>query len=66
MHTNTAKDRGATKSPVVDLELILMHHFSRTLGLVVRSVLSTALYSLVALLTSRISTVTQNMVDQKC
>ena len=29
--TLSAKDRGATKNPAVDLELILMHHFSRIL-----------------------------------
>ena len=54
--TLSAKDRGATKNPAVDLELILMHHFSRILRLDFSSVLSTALNSLVA----------QNMVDQKC
>ena len=64
--TLSANDRGATKNPVVNLELILMHHFSRILRLDVSSVLSTALNSLVAGLTSRISTITQNMVNQKC
>ena len=29
--TLSAKDRGATKNPVVDLEMILVHHFSRIL-----------------------------------
>ena len=48
--TLSANDRGATKNPVVNLELILMHHFSRILRLDVSSVLSTALNSLVALL----------------
>ena len=46
--TLSAKDRGATKNPVVDLELILMHHFSRILrlsSLDLSSVLSTALNS---------------------
>ena len=45
---------------------ILMHHFSRILRLDLSSVLSTALNSLVAGLTSCISAITQNMVDQKC
>ena len=48
--TLSAKDRGATKNQVVNLELILMHHFSRILHLDVSSVLSTALNSLLALL----------------
>ena len=48
--TLSAKDRGATKNPVVDLELILMHHFSRILHLDFSSVLSKALS-----FTSRIS-----------
>ena len=64
--TLSAKDQGTTKNPAVDLELILMHHFSRILRLDVSSVLSTALNSLVASLTSHISTITQNMVNQKC
>ena len=62
--TLSAKDRGGTKNPAVDLELILMHHFSRILclsSLDLSSVLSTALS-----LTSLISKITQNMVDQKC
>ena len=59
--TLSAKDRGATNNPAVDLELILMHHFSRILRLDFSSVLSKALS-----FTSRISKITQNMVDQKC
>ena len=43
--TLSAKDRGATKNPAVDLELILMHHFSRILCLDLSSVLSKALNS---------------------
>ena len=58
--TLSAKDRGATKNPA-DLELILMHHFSRILSLDISSVLSKALS-----FTSCISKITQNMVDQKC
>ena len=63
-----AKDRRATKNPVVNLELILMHHFSRILRLDLSSVQSTTLNSLVLLLhaSQLISTITQNMVDQKC
>ena len=61
-----AKDRGSTKNPVVNVEQILLHYFSRILRLDVSSVLSTALNSLVAGLTSRISTITQNMVNQMC
>ena len=38
--TLSAKDWGATKNPVVDLELILIHHFCRILCLDVSSVLS--------------------------
>ena len=48
--TLSAKDRGATKNQAVDLELILMHHFSRILRLDFSSVLSTALNSLLLLL----------------
>ena len=52
-------------SLTLDLELILMHHFSRILRLDVSSVLGTALNSLVTGLTLCISTITQNMVNQK-
>ena len=45
-----AKDRGSTKNPVVNVEQILLHYFSRILRLDVSSVLSTALNSLVLLL----------------
>ena len=38
--TLSARDRGATKNPAVDLELILMHHFSRIFCLDFSSVLS--------------------------
>ena len=50
--TLSAKDLGATKNPAVDLELILVHHFSRILCVDASSVLSTALNSLVTGLTS--------------
>ena len=42
---HTIKERGATKSPADDLELILMHHNFRILRLDFSSVLSKALNS---------------------
>ena len=58
--TLSAKDRGTTKNSAVDLELILMHHFSRIFHLDFSSVLSKKALSF----TSRISKITQNMVTK--
>ena len=60
--TLSAKDRGATKNPAVDLEVILMHHFS---SLDASSVLSRNTEYSTQLFSSQ-PYFTQNMVDQKC
>jgi len=63
--TLSAKDRGATKNPAVDLEVILMHHFSRIFRLDASSVLSRSTEYSTQLFSSW-PYFTQNMIDQKC
>ena len=63
--TLSAKDRGSTKNPVVNVEQILLHYFSRILCLDVSSVLSRSTEYSTQLFSSR-PYFSQNMVDQKC